>query len=61
MPVPVISYTQAFRYGFSQVQAWVAQKNPRATRAEHYILLFAIPLLAAHGALRELLLGPRRG
>ena len=36
IPVPmlIISHTWASRYSFSQVQAQVAQKNPKATHAD---------------------------
>ncbi len=36
MPVPVISCVWVSRYGFSQVWAQVAQKNPRAAHADPY-------------------------
>ena len=37
MPVPVISCARASGYGFSGVRVQVAQKNPRAARADPYM------------------------
>jgi hypothetical protein len=34
MPMPVISCAQTSGYSFSRVWVWVAQKNPRAARAD---------------------------
>jgi hypothetical protein len=36
VPVPVISRARASGYGFSGVRVRVAQKNPRAARADPY-------------------------
>jgi hypothetical protein len=36
VPVPVISRARASGWGFSRLRARVAQKNPRAARADPY-------------------------
>jgi hypothetical protein len=53
VPVPVISRARASGYGFSGVRVRVAQKNPRAARADPYMLRIqggAFDELTCHGA-----------
>jgi len=49
MPVPANSHAQTSGYSFFRVQAWVAQKNPRAACAELYICLYQTPAASLNG------------